>query len=167
MVSLMPVLSLSTRNQSHKGESSRATIVIAREGGRPSKHRCLLGAPLSRGMTNEAWVLRSLLLRILLMHLLEERRVRDVPLLLQLDQLAGTVPVLELLRHELAPRSVALRQRHRETPWFLQNRRQRHLEARPFRIGEALGERGIVVNPADAVALLQRDLGFGLAFERH
>ncbi len=42
---------------------------------------------------------------------------------------------------------------------------KRHFEAGPFRIGEALGERGVVIDPADAIALLQRDFGFGLALE--
>src|SRR3954471_21360416 len=110
------------------------------------------------GAPPDAQTSRPLLLRILLVHLLQEGRGRDVPLLLELDQLAGAVPVLELLGHELAPRPVALGQRHRETPRLFENRWQRHLEARPLRIGKALREGGVVVDPADAVALLQRDL---------
>jgi len=36
-----------------------------------------------------------------------------------------------------------------------------------FGIGEALGEGRVVIDPADAIALLQRDLRLGLAFECH
>src|SRR5947209_18482995 len=86
--------------------------------------------------------LRPLLLGILLVHLLQERRRRNIPLLLKLDQFAGAMPVFELLGHELAPRSIALGQRHRETPRLLQNGRQRHLEARPLGIGKTFGEGG-------------------------
>src|SRR5258708_7067450 len=95
------------------------------------------------------------LLRILLVHLLEERGGLDAPFLLKLDQLAGAVPVLECRGHELAPRALALLELHRETPRLFHDGRQGHLEACPFRIGETLGEGRVVVDPADAVALLQ------------
>src|SRR5947209_10792015 len=146
----MPVVSLRTRNQSQSGWRSTSGVIPDSPQGRSGTHvsqhfdfnhqsSWIDGSRLSlreAGMT----ALRSSrppLLRILLVHLLEERRRRDIPLFLELDQLAGAVPVLELLGHELAPWSIALRQRHRETPRLLQNRRQRHLKARPFRIGEA------------------------------
>src|SRR5260370_1077624 len=79
----------------------------------------------------------SRLLRVFIVHLLEERGGLDAPFLLKLDQLAGAVPFLQRLRHELAPRAVTLFELDGEAPWFFQNGRQRHLEAGPFRIGEA------------------------------
>src|SRR4051812_40317306 len=96
----------------------------------------------------------SRLLRVLVVHLLEERRGLDAPLLFKLDQLAGAMPFLQRLSHELAPRAVTLLELHREAPWLFQNGRQRHLEAGPFRIGEALGEGGVIIDPPNAVALL-------------
>src|SRR6266581_4537666 len=85
----------------------------------------------------------SRLLRVLVVHLLEERGGLDAPFLLKLDQLAGAMPFLQRLGHELAPRAVALLELDGKAPRLLQNGRQRHLEAGPFRIGQALCERSV------------------------
>src|SRR5262245_36781232 len=95
----------------------------------------------------------------------EEGRRRDAPFLLDLDELAAAVPVRDGLGNELPPRSVALLKPHGGAPWLGQNGLQRHLEGRPFGIGKALLEGGVVVDPADAIALLQRGLGFVLSPE--
>src|SRR5260221_10686639 len=95
----------------------------------------------------------------------EESRRRDAPLLFGLDELAAAVPVRDGLGDELPPRSVALLKLYGGAPWFGQDGLQRHLEGRPFGIGEPLLEGGVVVEPADAVALLHRRLGFVLSSE--
>src|SRR4051812_12586678 len=146
----MPDVAWSTRNQSHSGWRSSATNAAF------TPHR-------KRG--GRKTVAASRLLRVLVVHLLEERRGLNAPLLLELDQLAGAVPFLQLLGHELAPGAVALLEFDGKSPWLLQDGRQRHFETGPFRIGETFGERRVVVHPADAVALLQRDFGLGLALE--
>src|SRR5262249_29860320 len=96
---------------------------------------------------------------------LEEGRRRDAPFLLDLDELAAAVPVRNGLGHELPPRSVALLKPYGGAPWLGQDGFQRHLESRPFGVSEPLLEGGVVINPADAVALLQRGLGFVLSPE--
>src|SRR6185503_14537896 len=139
MVSLMPDVACNTRNQSHSGWKSIADVIPDGEVGRwpgepirdPSQSRAPLqhgsrlapgGTPGSAGMT--AGTSRPLL-RILLVHRLEEGRSLDAPLLLELDQLAVAVPFLQRRRHELAPRAVALLELHRQTPRLLHDGRQR------------------------------------------
>src|SRR5437899_8300945 len=134
MVSLIPVVAWSSRNQSQNGVRS---VMFPRDGPRAGSLGAFARVP-------------------------QECRRRDIPLLLGLDELAGPVPVRDGLGHELPPRAVALLQPHGRPPWLSQDGLQRHLEGRPFRVGEALLERGVVVEPADAVALLQRRLGLVL-----
>src|SRR5882724_436670 len=142
------------RSAAVSGEGGSLRVRTCRES--PSPGSDLRSSPPSPGKRGEgknraAW--RSArLLRILLVHLLEEGGGLDAPLLLELDQLAGAMPVLEQRSHELAPRALALFELHGETPWLFHDGRQRHLEAGPFRIGEALGEGRVVIDPADAVA---------------
>src|ERR1043166_5402944 len=106
-------------------------------------------SPAAPGTNPTAGPLHALSL-VLLVHGLEEGRRRNLPLLLELDQPPAAVPVLDRLRHELAPRAVKLLKLHRQAPRLFEDGRQRHLEARPFCIGEALGEGGVVIDPADA-----------------
>src|SRR5437763_1151170 len=113
MVSLMPVVSLRTRNQSQRGWRSIEAVIPDGERSEPIGDPCIpivrtqASVPLkngsrlspgsrpgSAGMTMCA--LRPLLLGILLVHLLQECRCRDIPFLLELDQLPGPVPVFEL-----------------------------------------------------------------------
>src|ERR1041384_4604229 len=49
-------------------------------------------------------------------HLLQEGGRRNTPLLLEVDELAALVPVLDRLGDELAPRAVAFLQLDRGTP---------------------------------------------------
>jgi hypothetical protein len=66
---------------------------------------------------------------------------------------------------DVAPRPVALFELHGGAPWLFQYALQRHCVGRPFGVSEPLHEGGVVVEPADAVALPQRCLGFVLAPE--
>src|SRR5260221_5701362 len=95
----------------------------------------------------------------------EESRRRDAPLLFDLDELAAAVPVRDGLGNELPPRSVALLKPHGGAPWLGQNGLQRHLEGRPLGICKPLLEGTVIVDPADAIALRQRRLGFVLPAE--
>src|SRR5579871_4718375 len=101
----------------------------------------------------------------LFVRLPEKSRGQDAPLLFGLDELAAAVPVRDGLRDELPPRSVALLQPHRGAPRLRQYAFQRHLVTRPFGIGEPFLESSVVIEPADAIALLQRGFGFALAAE--